>query len=55
MLGILIAIRNFLIATMLGWIGIQFHAPDSDIDTAPAESGQESGESTVLIPLPFSG
>lgn len=37
MLGLIIAIRNFFIALILGWIGISFSAPNQEADYSSPE------------------
>lgn len=52
MLGFIIAVRNFIIALLLSWIGISFSAPieDTDLDTdTPEETISQAPEAF----LPF--
>jgi len=52
MLGIIIAIRNFIIALLLSWIGISFSAPVEeplpDTDT-PEDTVSQEHESLLKI------
>jgi hypothetical protein len=52
MLGLIVAIRNFIIALLLSWIGISFSAPveDTELD---AKTPEDTISQAPEVFLPF--